>query len=40
MVTYCQEVNSGEIVVANLIITGSFIRPLLVKKAHDLWKKS
>ena len=40
MGTYCQEVNSKEIAIANLLSTGSFIYPLLVKKASDLWKKS
>ena len=40
MGTYCQEVNSEEITVADLLSTGSFIFPLLVKKTHDLWKKS
>ena len=40
METYCQEVNSEEIVVAGLLSAGSFIYPLLVKKASDLWKKS
>ena len=40
MGTYCQDVNSKEIVVADLPSTGSFICPLLVKKAPDLWKKS
>ena len=37
---YSQEVSSKEIVVANLLSTGSFIYHLLVKKAPDLWKKS
>ena len=40
MGTYCQEVKSGEIVVVDLLSVGSFICPLLVKKAPDLWKKS
>ena len=40
MGTYCQEVNFEEIAIANLPSTGSFICPLLVKKALDLWKKS
>ena len=40
MGTYWQEVNSKEIVVADLSSVGSFICPLLVKKALDLWKKS
>ena len=40
MGTYCYEMNSKEIVVADLLGTCSFICPLLVKKAHDLWKKS
>ena len=40
MGAYCQEVNFEEIVVANLQSTGSFIYPLLVKKAPDLWNKS
>ena len=40
MGTYCQEVNSKEIAVAYLPSTGSFIYPLLVKKALDLQKKS
>ena len=38
--TYCQEINYEEIPVANLPSTGSFVCPLLVKKAPDLWKKS
>ena len=38
--TYCQEVNSQGIVVANLLSTSSFICLLLVKRTHDLWKKS
>ena len=36
MRTYCQEVNSKEIVVIDIPSTVSFIRPLLVKKALDL----
>ena len=36
MGTYCHEVNSEEITVADLPSTGSFICPLLVKKTHDL----
>ena len=40
MGTYCQEVNSEEITVEDLLNIGSFICPLLVKKALDLWKKS
>ena len=40
MGNYCQEVNYEEIVVSDLLIIGSFIFPLLVKKAPDLWKKS
>ena len=40
MGTYCQEVNFEEIAIANLPSTSSFICPLLVKKALDLWKKS
>ena len=40
MGTYCQEVNSKEIVIVDLPSTGSFICPLLVKKTTDLWKKS
>ena len=40
METYCQEVKSEEIVVADLPSAGSFIYPQLVKKASDLWKKS
>ena len=39
MGTYCQEVNSEEIVVIDLLSTGSYIFPLLVKKTLDLWKK-
>ena len=39
MGTYCQEVNFEEIAVADLLSTGSFICPLLVKKALTLWKK-
>ena len=38
--TYCQEVNYEETVVADLLSIGSFICPLLVKKAFELWKKS
>ena len=40
MGTYYQEVNSEEIVVVDLLSIGSFIFPLVVKKAPDLWKKS
>ena len=40
MGTYCQEVNSEEIIVADLPSTDSFIYPLMVKKVPDLWKKS
>ena len=40
MGTYCHEVNYEEIEVADLLSIGSFIYPLLVKKAIDLWKKS
>ena len=40
MRTYCQEVNHEEIAIVDLLSTGSFIFPLLVKKAPDLWKKS
>ena len=40
MGTYCQVVNSEEIVVVDLLSTCSFTCPLLVKKAHELWKKS
>ena len=40
MRTYCQEVNFEETAIADLLSTGSFIYPLLVKKAPDLWKKS
>ena len=40
MKTYYQEVNYEEIIVENLSSIGSFIYPLLVKKAPDLWKKS
>ena len=39
MGTYCQEVNYKEIVVEDLLSTGSFICPLLVKKTPYLWKK-
>ena len=39
MGTYFQEVNYEEIVVADLLNTGSFIYPLLVKKVFELWKK-
>ena len=38
METYCQEVNSEEIAVADF--PSSFICLLLVKKVFDLWKKS
>ena len=40
MGTYYQSVNSEEIAIADLLSTCSFICPLLVKKALDLWKKS
>ena len=40
MGTYCQKGNFEEITVADLPSTSSFICPLLVKKASDLWKKS
>ena len=40
MRTYNQEVNYEKIVVADLPSTGSFICPLLVKKAPNLRKKS
>ena len=40
MGTYCLEVNSKEIAVAELLSTDSFVCPLLVKKVPDLWKKS
>ena len=40
MGTYWQEVNSKEILVADLPSTSSFSCPLLVKKAPDLWNKS
>ena len=40
MGTYCQEVNYEEIAVPDLLSTGSFICPLLMKKVIDLWKKS
>ena len=39
MGTYCQEVNQ-EVVVAYLSATGTFISPLLVEKAPNLWKKT
>ena len=40
MGTYCQEVNSKEIAIVDLVSTIPFICPLLVKKALGLWKKS
>ena len=40
MGTYRQEVNYEEIAVPDLLSTGSFICPLLVKTMLDLWKKS
>ena len=40
MGTYFQKVNFEEIVVVDLLSTGSFICPLLVKKTLNLWKKS
>ena len=40
MGTYYQEVNFEDIAVVDLPSTGSFICPLLMKKAPDLWKKS
>ena len=40
MGTYCQEVNYEEIIVVDLLSIGSFVYPLLVKKAPNLWKKS
>ena len=36
MGTYCLEVNSKEITIIDLLSTGSFICPLLVKKTLDL----
>ena len=39
MGTYCQEVNQ-EVAVANLCTTRTFTCPLLVEKAHDLWKNA
>ena len=38
--TCFHEVNSKEVVIVDLLSTGSFICPLLMKKTHDLWKKS
>ena len=40
MGTYYQEVNYEEITIAYLLSTSSFIYPLLVKKAPNIWKKS
>ena len=40
MGTYYQEVNFEENVVVDLLSTGCFIFPLLVKKAPNVWKKS
>ena len=40
MGSYCHEVNSEEITILDLLSTGSFICPLLVKKTPYLWKKS
>ena len=40
MGTYCHEVSSEEVAIAYLLSTGSFICHRLVKKTHDLWKKS
>ena len=40
MGTCCQEVNSKEVVIVDLLSTGSFICSLLMKKTPDLWKKS
>ena len=39
MGTYCQEVNL-EVAIADLSTIGTFIYPLLVEKALDLWKKA
>ena len=39
MGTYFQEVNQ-ELAMANLSTTRTFTCPLLVEKAHDLWKKT
>ena len=39
MGTYCQEVNQ-EVILANLSTIWTFICPLLVEKAYDLWKKT
>ena len=40
MGTYCHEVSFEEVEIAYLLSTGSFIFHRLVKKTHDLWKKS
>ena len=40
MGTYFQEEDSKEIVVVDLLSTGSFIYLILVMKSLDLWKKS
>ena len=40
MGTYCQEVNYEETAIADFLSTDSFICPLPVKKAPNLWKKS
>ena len=39
MGTYYQEVNT-EVAMTNLSTIGIFTCPLLVEKAHDLWKKA
>ena len=39
MGTYFQEVSSAEVAVADLVVTGSCVYPLLEKKAPGSWKK-
>ena len=40
MGSYCQEVDTQEIVVADLNSFGSYVCPLLIKKAPEAWKKT
>ena len=39
MGTYFQEVSNTEVAVADLVVTGSYVCPLLEKKAPETWKK-
>ena len=40
MGSYCQEVDTQEIVVADLSSSGSCVCPLLIKKTPETWKKT